>query len=65
MSLASHHTPSRSALLALAAAVCAAIALVLAVGTHRSSARDGNPGQEQHGWVHGLFANNELHDPSR
>jgi hypothetical protein len=44
-----------------AAGVCLMIALVLAVGTHRSSAEGGHPAQDaQHGWVHGLFANNEI-----
>ena len=66
MSIASLQTPSRPVLVMWAAGVCAAIALVLAVGTHRSSAHERKPAQETtHGWVRGLFANDELHHSRR
>ena len=66
MSIASLSTPSRGALLMWGAGICATIALVLSVGTHRSWMQEGKPAQEtKHGWVRGLFANNELRRSGR
>jgi hypothetical protein len=66
MSFASLSTPSRCALFMWAAGICATIALLLAVATNGSRTRDGRPPQEaKHGWVRGLFANNELRHSGR
>jgi hypothetical protein len=54
---------TRSTLLMWAAGICAVLATALALTTHGGhSAPD--PQKEQgtgHGWVRGLFANNETH----
>lgn len=63
MTFASLPTPSRCTLLMWAAAICAAIAMALAIVTHRPADRgDEQAPQQNHGWVRGLFANDDLHD---
>ena len=53
--------PARSTLLMWGAVVCAVLATALALTTHRGSSAP-SPKQGEgagHGWVRGLFANNE------
>lgn len=55
--------PERSTLLLCAAALCAVLAMVVALATHRGRSPSGGrqPQEARHGWVRGLFANNETH----
>lgn len=55
-------TPTRATLLMWASVVCAVLAMALALGTHRGgSSVTKHPSEARHGWVRGLFANNETH----
>ncbi len=66
MSFASFAKPSRCTLLLWAAGICAAIAMTLAIVTHESSADSGRKTPPaRHGWVRGLYANDELHRGTR
>jgi hypothetical protein len=58
---------TRSTLLMWAAGLCAVLATALALTTHGGSSAP-SPKEEQgtgHGWVRGLFANNETHSGGR
>jgi hypothetical protein len=59
--------PTRSTLLMWAAGICAVLATALALTTHRGSSAPGvnQNGGTGHGWVRGLFANNETHTGGR
>jgi hypothetical protein len=50
-----------------AAGICAVLAMALALTTHRGNSAP-SPKQDEpvgHGWVRGLFANNETHERPR
>jgi hypothetical protein len=60
-------TPARSTLVMWAAGICAVLAMALALTTHRGNSAP-SPKQDEpvgHGWVRGLFANNETHKRPR